>query len=342
METDGPRNPSPWDPYSNRFTTSPESDEDTVSDAPLERLSDRSPYTGIHQMNHRDLELACSSELVEFRVGPDSALYHLSKPLVCSLSKPLYTWISTQIRRPTLLDWTLFIDKDIFNLFVQFIYRADYELQEHFDLSLGDHREAFVQSMEQSDQQPSFQIYAGSPKVQMELPGSPCREHAQLWAFATEIEFADLADAALEQLLEALNLFFSISGTRKNYLNMPLADCVAVVDVFGYVYFQADRLEKIRTVRGRINPAPVTKMKRELARFARKYMSDLEPNEAQRHAQAAQADNVLGHGTIHPDPQRHQKTEAWVQLLEGHPQIAVDIVRVGMFESDEASQEIVQ
>lgn len=284
------------------------------------------------------LPSVCSSEPVEFRVGPNSTPYHLSKPLVCSISELLLRAISSQKNRLVpRLDWKLFIDKDIFGLFVQFIYTGDYEIPQNFDQELAEHRQASLQQLgEQLDQELLFQIYAKSPAVNTGCPTSEYRQHAQVWAFATEIKFTDLADVAVKKLRDALKALFPSFGAR-NYLRLLLPECEELVDVFGYVYSQADRLEETRLGGGQMNKTPLTNIKLELARFARKYMSDFAPDEAQRRVHA----DLLGLD-VHFDPQRYQKLEIWMQLLEGHPQIAVDMIRVNILEFDEPFIPIVQ
>lgn len=259
----------------------------------------------------------CSTVLVKFLIGPSKEEYHLSKPLVASLSVSLSDTLSDlssetyEGANAKPVDWSNHIDTDIFNLFVQYAYTGGYDFVREENVL----RNQQVYSEARKNDPDAFWIYESSPFVETPTPASTCRQHAQIWAFSRFHEIYrvhDLGEVAEQHLRATLqDLMWSSPSRRRSvqagdYFNLEEDQFREVVDVIGYIYHQGRRFwgSEIKAEVHLVDSG----MRSTVAWFARKYLYD------------------CGQNSVHHSGNKQLNLKIWKSLLEKEPLIAVDMV----------------
>lgn len=196
------------------------------------------------------------------------------------------------------VDWSNFIDEDIFNLFVQYAYTGDYKIQimsfPEQDILRKHQRYSEARRINQD----AFWIYESSPFVQTPSPASVYRQYAQIWAFAKFHKIQWLVVVAYKHLRTAFQVLMRRS-TPGDCLGLEEKICREVVDVIGFIYHQGRRFWDEE-----IHPDAHEGMRSMIACFARKYLCDYDI-----HTMAGS-----------------RNLKMWTSLLEKEPRIAVDMV----------------
>ncbi|EGO55889.1 hypothetical protein NEUTE1DRAFT_112364 [Neurospora tetrasperma FGSC 2508] len=235
--------------------------------------------TGICALLSRDLQLfVCSSNLVKFLIGPSKSEYHISKSLIASLSDPLHAILSKhhdqnssrQGGKAKPVDWSTFIDEDIFNLFVQYAYMGNYKLliMSFPEQDILQKHQRYTDARKRN--QNSYWIYESSPFVQPPTPGSVYRQIAQIWAFAMFHKIGCLQAIAYKDLRTAFQVLMRRPTALEGCFGLEEKVYREVVDVIGYIYHQGRRFwDDEKKTQGAHDG-----MRSNIASFARTYFCD--------------------------------------------------------------------
>ncbi|ESA42051.1 hypothetical protein GE21DRAFT_10643 [Neurospora crassa] len=264
--------------------------------------------TGIRGLLSRDLQLVCSSNLVKFLIGPSKSEYHISKSLIASLSNPLHADLSEHeiSRRKGVaakpVDWSTFIDEDIFNLFVQYAYMGDYKLpiMSFPEQDILQKHQTYTDARKKN--QDAYWIYESSPFVQPPTPGSVYRQIAQIWAFAMFYKMTWLQAITYKHIRTTFQVLMRRPTTTtapEGCFGLEEKKWREVMDVIGYIYHQGRRFWDEEKTQDASDG-----MRSNIASFARTYLCD------------CMISSVNGSRNL----------KMWTSLMEKEPRIAVDMV----------------
>ena len=260
------------------------------------------------------LSSLCSDDKATFLIGPFQKEYHLPEMLVNSLGNDntllaLYHPYTVGMRTGALpIDWSVFMDERMFNLFVQYAYTGDYKVPEVKWEEDAIRAQAYKEARKHCPE--AYWLYEDSPYVKFPAPASSLRCHAMVWNFARYANIDRLEQVAVNHLREALTDTIRLRSRSGDFFGMERFVFNDVVDVIGYVYHHGRRYWGATDVKPE-TPLLDDSMRLMVASLVRRYLCNGDETPDMRNGY---------------DKEEYEKnSKTWEEFLRHVPLVAMDI-----------------